>query len=159
MLKWNTLDYQDILTGCGLLYFFNICMSLMIGWAISMVVSCGKFDTAKYIEDVMQSHNCTNVFSFECGDVQTHARSDAQSIAFEWCFYYCKPAVIWSTVGTTCFLLILFVHINPTWRKHITHFIVAVKKCVAYTCIRVRSIRMNRRESVGDTTSTYFPLS
>ena len=78
-----------------LLALFFIGNGIMVGWAVSLFLSCGKFDTQAYMKSYLaDNYNCNydyiNTTSTTCTETAIRdARSHASDLALSECFKYC----------------------------------------------------------------------
>jgi hypothetical protein len=73
-----------------------IAFGVLIGWGVSMAITCGTFDTTKFTLDIMNTFNCTIPATTPyCADVYHDARRSANDLALQRCFFYCWDGLVY----------------------------------------------------------------
>ena len=90
---------EDLLTLIFVYLGTNASIGFMIGWGVSLLAKCGRFDTRMYIDQMLKADNCTNPpDTSHCYDTQRDAFREATDQSFRMCFYYCGWGTLWGVV-------------------------------------------------------------
>lgn len=104
-----------------LLVCFNVCMGVLVGWAVSLATSCGHFDAEAYVHAVLAAHNCTAPFlptDCDCPALQRQALREGFDRSLRACFAYCETG-LWCGLALTVLEGCLYgvVQQAPGWRQ------------------------------------------
>jgi hypothetical protein len=107
----NTIGFrtEDLLTLFFVYVGTNASIGFMIGWGVSLLAKCGRFDTQMYIDQMLRADNCTNPPDTSyCYETQRIASREAVDQSLRMCFYYCGWGTLWgvvfafATLGLAC---------------------------------------------------------
>jgi hypothetical protein len=106
----------------------NVSIGFMIGWGVSLLIKCGRFDTQMYIDQVLKAYNCTNPPNTSyCYDTQRIAAREATNQSLKMCFYYCGWGTLWGLIFT--FVTLCFA--CSVWQKQ------TLKNCAKLVCEKI----------------------